>query len=119
MVSETNARRGQSAEAHDSGPRPVSASLERLLGQLDKPPPDVLSAVFGRWEEIVGAEVANHCRPVAIEGDRLIVAVSDPMWASEIRWLSDEMLNRVNELSGARPLRSLTVTQQPLRERMP
>ena len=99
--------------SHDSAMRPLGASLERLLGDLDKPSPDVLSAVFGRWGEIVGADVARHCKPIAIEGDRLVVAVTDPVWASEIRWLSDHMLSRLNELSGGRPLRSVTVRTQP------
>ncbi len=98
-----------------SGDEPIELAdaLERVLGSLGAPPPDLLSTVFHRWEDVVGADVARHCRPVAVEGDRLVVAASDPMWASEVRWLSDRVLERVNELSSTDRLKSITVQVAP------
>lgn len=98
------------------GDEPVGLAdaLERVLGSLGAPPADLLSTVFHRWEEVVGADVARHCRPVAVEGDRLVVAASDPTWASEVRWLSDRVLARVNELSSTDRLKSVTVRVAPV-----
>lgn len=93
----------------DDAPVKLGEALERLLGSFDAPPVDLLSAVFQRWEEVVGPEVARHCRPAAIEGERLIVLASDTTWASEVQWLASAVLARINEMSTAGRLESLTV----------
>ena len=95
-------------------PIELADALERVLGSLGAPPADLLSTVFRRWEEVVGADVARHCRPVAVEGDRLVIAASDPMWASEVRWLAEQVLERVNELSSTDRLRSIAVRVAPV-----
>lgn len=94
-------------------PIELAEALERLLGSLGAPPADLLSTVFHRWADVVGADVALHCRPVAVEGDRLVVLASDSTWASEVRWLADQVLARVNELSSTDRLRSVTVQVAP------
>lgn len=88
---------------------PIGEALERLFGSLDAPPVDLLSTVFQRWEEVVGSEVARHCRPAAVEGERLVVLASDTTWASEVQWLASAVLARINEMSTAGRLESLTV----------
>lgn len=94
-------------------PVPLGDALERLLGSLDAPPVDLLSTVFQRWEEVVGPEVARHCRPAAIEQERLVVVASDATWASEVQWLASAVLDRINEMSSAGRLESLTVRVVP------
>lgn len=88
---------------------PVGRALERLLGTLNTPSSDVLTTVFGRWEEVVGPAAAQHCRPLAVEGDRLVVVASDPVWASELRWLAASVIDRINEMSGEKRLCSMSV----------
>ena len=65
----------------DPGPRRIGNALDRLLGSMRAPSVDVLDSVFSRWEEIVGAELAGHTQPAAIDGDQLVVSVDDPTWA--------------------------------------
>ena len=98
-----------------SGGEPVGIgdALERVLGSMGAPPPDLLATVFAHWEEVVGAEVARHCRPVAVHRDRLEVVASDPVWASEVQWLGTEVLARINQLSGSDRLKSVTVRVAP------
>lgn len=100
----------------EGAPVPLGDALERLLGSLDAPPVDLLSTVFQRWEEVVGPEAARHCRPAAIEGERLVVVASDATWASEVQWLASAVLARVNEMSTAGRLESLTVRVAPAKE---
>ena len=88
---------------------PVGRALERLLGGLNAPSSDVLAVVFGRWDEVVGPAAARHCRPLAIEGERLVVVAFDPVWASELRWLAASVIDRINEMSGEQRLRSMSV----------
>lgn len=97
-------------------PIELADALQRLLGSLDAPPGDLLLAVFQRWEEVVGPDVARHCRPVAVEGDRLVVLASGSAWASEVQWLADDVLSRINEVSASGRLQSLTVRVAPVAE---
>ena len=94
-------------------PVALGRALDRLMGSLDAPGPDLVSTIFGRWEELVGADVARHCRPAAVEGDRLVVVASDAAWASELQWLAAEVLARINEAASTERLKSLTVRVVP------
>jgi predicted nucleic acid-binding Zn ribbon protein len=69
------------------------------MGTLRAPSVDVLDTVFTRWAEIVGEDVAAHCRPLSIDGNTLIIAAEDSTWASELRWLEKDVLARVAEVS--------------------
>jgi len=96
----------------ERGPQRISHSLDRLLGTMKAPSVDVLSAVFGRWSEIVGTDLADHTRPAAIDGERLVVVADDPVWASEFRWLEKELIARVETVSGSDRIKGLTVRVQ-------
>ncbi len=91
------------------GPVALSESLDRLLDSLGAPSTDLLSTIFSRWEQVVGTEVARHCRPVALDDDRLVVEAADAAWASELKWLSEELLQRLAEASSQARLKSITV----------
>jgi len=64
------------------------------------PGPSALQAVFGRWEEIVGAAASGHSRPVSIARGTLVIAVDQPGWATSLRALSAQLLKRVEEVAG-------------------
>ena len=59
-----------------------------------------MGGVFGRWSEIVGEAVADHVQPVRLDGQRLVVEVSDPAWATQIRLLTDTLRRRIGEVAG-------------------
>ncbi len=98
--------------ARSSSPRKLGHSLDRLLGSLNAPTVDVLDAVFGRWEEIIGPDLAKHTRPASIDGEKLVVVADDPAWASELRWLENELLQRVSAVSGSDRLTGVIVRVQ-------
>ena len=93
----------------DEGPRPVGAALERLLGAMRAPSVDMLELVFNRWDDVVGPDLAAHCRPSAIDGDRLVVSADDPTWASEFRWLENEVVARLAEIAGSDRIAAVSV----------
>jgi predicted nucleic acid-binding Zn ribbon protein len=80
---------------------------------MQAPSVDVLDSIFSRWEEIVGPDLATHTQPAAIDGDRLVVSVDDPTWASEFRWLEAQVLERVCEVSGSDRITKLLVRVKP------
>jgi predicted nucleic acid-binding Zn ribbon protein len=94
-------RRGHWAEDEwRSAPRPVKDSLEHLARRLGAPTATALGAVFSRWDEAVGATVAAHARPVSLADGVLVVAVDQPGWATQLRYLSADLLGRLAEVAG-------------------
>ncbi len=59
-----------------------------------------VGGVFGRWEDAVGPAVAAHVRPVRLEHGALLVEVEDPAWATQVRFLADDLRRRLREVSG-------------------
>ena len=81
-------------------PTPLGPVLDRLLAGLGAPPADALNALFERWPELAGPELASHATPAALDGATLVVAVTDPLWATEIRYRQGEVLRRCDETLG-------------------
>lgn len=52
-------------------------------------------AVFGRWAELVGAEVAEHARPVSLADGELTVQAESTAWATQLRLLQRQLLARI------------------------
>jgi len=100
----TNANGGR-----NDGPQRLGRALDRLMGSLRAPSVDVLDSVFTKWPEIVGDDVAAHSRPLSIDGETLIVAAEDSTWASELRWLENEVIARVAEVSKSDRISALNV----------
>jgi predicted nucleic acid-binding Zn ribbon protein len=84
----------------DQGPRAVQESLDGFARRLGVPEAGALAAVFSRWEEIVGASVAAHARPVSLVRGALVVAVDQPGWATQLRYLGPKLVARITEAAG-------------------
>jgi predicted nucleic acid-binding Zn ribbon protein len=90
----------------ESEPVSLAASLDGVVRALHggaRPgagAAQAMGGVFGRWSEIVGDAVAAHVHPVRLDGGRLVVEVSDPAWATQIRLLADTVCRRINDVTG-------------------
>jgi predicted nucleic acid-binding Zn ribbon protein len=83
-----------------SKPRPVRESLEHLARRLGAPTASALGAVFSQWDEAVGPSVAAHARPVSLTDGVLVVVVDQPGWATQLRYLSTDLLQRLADVAG-------------------
>jgi predicted nucleic acid-binding Zn ribbon protein len=81
-------------------PRRVRDSLEQVVDRLGGAPLPALEAVFARWPEAVGPVIAAHSRPVSMSSGTLVVAVDEPGWATELRYLAAGVLERLKEVAG-------------------
>lgn len=85
-------------------PRPLGEALDgvvrSLQGGRQRGGAAAVGGVFGRWTEIVGEAMAAQVRPVKLEGDRLLLEVAEPAWATQVRLLSDRIRERVAEVVG-------------------
>jgi predicted nucleic acid-binding Zn ribbon protein len=79
----------------------VGESLDRLAKRMGAPGARALGAVFGHWDQIVGSAVATHARPVSLRDGVLRVEVDEPGWATQLRYLTPDILRRCDEVAGA------------------
>jgi len=91
----------------------VGDDLERLVRDLAGVAPVSMHGVFDRWEEAVGPAVAAHARPVSLEAGRLVVAVDEPGWATQLRYLGADLLARLAQVAGEGAVTSVEVRVKP------
>lgn len=83
-----------------TGPQPLGDLVEQLLKDRRWTGRMRSAAVFARWDEVVGAELAQHCQPVRLVGGILVVSASSPSWATQLRWLESQLKLAVNRALG-------------------
>lgn len=64
---------------------------------------------MGRWDSLVGAELAAHCRPESLEDGVLTLVAESTAWATQVRLLGRQVVERVNHELGAGVVRSVRV----------
>jgi predicted nucleic acid-binding Zn ribbon protein len=52
--------------------------------------------IFSVWGEIAGPIMANHCRPARLNGAVLYVEVDDPIWLSQLRYMKQDILQKID-----------------------
>lgn len=84
----------------DREPMPLSTSLDdvirslRGVGRRGAGRREV-GGLFGRWEEVVGAQVAAHVRPIRLDDGVLLVEVDEPAWATQVSLLTGTLRERL------------------------
>jgi predicted nucleic acid-binding Zn ribbon protein len=92
------ARRGGRTRRED--PQPLSSALDGLLGDQGWRTAAAVGSVFGRWDQLVGADVAAHTRPERFSDGELLVVADSAAWATQVRLLTSTLLRRLNEELG-------------------
>ena len=93
-------RRHWTEDEWRSAPRPVADGLDHLARRLGAPTASALGAVFAHWEEAVGPTIAAHATPKSLIDGVLVVAVDQPGWATQLRYLSNDLLRKLKEVAG-------------------
>jgi len=96
------ARNARTLRRRWSGPGPDSrdpqlfgAVLARLVKARGWQRPTAEATLFGRWEHVVGSEVADHCRPVKLERGELTIEAESTAWATQLRLLAGSLLKQI------------------------
>jgi predicted nucleic acid-binding Zn ribbon protein len=84
----------------DVGPRPIDASLDAVSKKLGMENSRGLGRLFAHWPEIVGPGMADHVKPIRLDQEALVVSVDHPAWATQVRRLGDDLLDRIAERTG-------------------
>ncbi|UYQ63292.1 DUF721 domain-containing protein [Streptomyces peucetius] len=111
------ARRGgglrSGARADGRDPLPLGAAINRLITERGWETPAAVGGVMGRWPQIVGEDLANHCVPLRYDeapDERLLTVQCDSTaWATQLRLLAPRLVARLNEDLGHGTVRAIKV----------
>lgn len=98
---------GKVSGAHpdERDPQTLDITLGRLVEDYGWAVDLRVQGIFGRWAELVGEDVANHCTPEsfgtdATQGGVLVVRTDSTAWATQMRLLSPTVVRRLNQELG-------------------
>lgn len=93
----------------DRDPTMVGDVVERLLRQRGWTQEVNVGGVFGRWAEVVGPDIAEHCTPVAYADGELTVQTDSTAWATQVRLLIPQLVGRLAKDLGEGVVTQVTV----------
>lgn len=78
----------------------LGTTVESLAADMGWKPDLVAGGLIGRWREIVGAEVADHCEVVELTAGVLTLQASSSAWATNLRLMTSALIRRCEEEIG-------------------
>ena len=90
-------------------PAPLGDTVQHLAGLLGWKQPLSIGGVIGRWREVVGDQIADHCTPETFSDGVLVVRTDSTAWATQIRLLTPQLDRRLAEEVGEGVVTSITV----------
>ncbi|MFR9673064.1 DUF721 domain-containing protein [Streptomyces sp. TR06-5] len=90
-------RSGAGRDGRD--PMPLGRAVSSLITERGWEAPAAVGGVMGRWPQLVGPEVAQHCEPVRYDEEErsLLVRCDSTAWATQLRLLAPRLVARLNE----------------------
>lgn len=93
---------------------PIGSVLEDLLRQHRPVTTQAMLDIWNIWDNAVRPEIAANARPAAINGDLLLVHVSNSTWLHHLRYQERELIERINTALGAKRVRALKFKIGPI-----
>jgi len=84
-----------------SDPQRLSDALGEVLATHDLDLAAASAAIGERWEAIVGADVAAHCRPVGVKAGVLYADVESSVWCQQLQLRTLEILAALRRQIGS------------------
>ena len=81
-------------------PQPLTTAIHGLIGDQGWQTEAAMGSVFGRWPQIVGADLAAHTRPDRFTDGELLVIADSTAWATQVRLLAGTLVRRLNSELG-------------------
>ncbi|ACQ78271.1 protein of unknown function DUF721 [Beutenbergia cavernae DSM 12333] len=96
-----------SRDARD--PELVASTLGRVLAERGWTASLSVGSVVGRWREVVGDQIADHCAPETFDGGRLVVRTTSTAWATQLKLLLPQLERRLAAEVGEGVVEEITV----------
>ena len=81
-------------------PIPLSEHLNTAIRRINMGDTQAVGGLFGRWRELVGDPIADNVTPVRLDDKRLVVEVSEPAWATQFKFLEEQVIHTLREHLG-------------------
>jgi predicted nucleic acid-binding Zn ribbon protein len=78
----------------------IRSILDDVLKPYQASPEFALKEVWNLWDEAVGKTIAQNARPAAFKGKLLVVHVSSSTWIHQLQFLKNDMITKLNAVSG-------------------
>lgn len=82
-------------------PTSLIDSMRSVLRRLKMDEGASVGSVFQSWDDVVGADLAQHIQPIKLDGGVLVVEASDAAWATQFRFLEKDVRSRLKERTGS------------------
>lgn len=93
--------------ASQSKPEIIGAILGKVLNKRNIPHTSIDRRLLDLWTKAVGPQIAARTLPEAVKRGTLYVRVSSSVWLHQLQFLKEEIINKINDLSGKEGIRSL------------
>lgn len=90
-------------------PSAIRDSLDRVAASLGISDSAAFSTIFLSWQTIVGESLAAHVKPRRFHNGVLVVEVEEPAWATQVRWLGEDLRHRIGEAVGDEVIKGIEV----------
>lgn len=79
---------------------PIGSLLPQVMNDLGLTDTARVMQIAARWEEAVGREIAEHCRPTALRGELLEATVDSSVWCQQLQLRVPEILEGLRRVLG-------------------
>lgn len=100
-------RSGSGPDARD--PVRFGELVRRLVAERGWAETTTAAGVLAQWEQLVGPEIADHCRPVSLIDGELVLVAESSAWATQLRLLTRTLTARLGAQVGPEAVRSIVV----------
>jgi predicted nucleic acid-binding Zn ribbon protein len=94
---------------HPRDPQTVSATMSSLFRDRGWVQEVSVGGVIGRWRDVVGDHIADHCTPETFAEGVLVVRADSSAWAQQLKMLAPELVRRMAEDIGDGVVREVRV----------
>jgi predicted nucleic acid-binding Zn ribbon protein len=84
----------------DREPLAFGAAIRRLVDERGWQDATAAGRVLGDWEQLVGPEIADHCRPASLTDGELVLVAESSAWATQLRLLTRTLQARLTAQVG-------------------
>jgi Zn-ribbon-containing, possibly RNA-binding protein and truncated derivatives len=102
-------RRWSGAGPDDRDPQPFGRLVARVSLDRGWSPRLTDATVLGRWPQLVGSEIADHCTPLSLRDGELVLQAESTAWATQLRTLQRQLLSRLAAAVGKDVVRRIRV----------
>ncbi|MDO9379834.1 MAG: DciA family protein [Nocardioidaceae bacterium] len=88
------------AHPDDRDPQLLDSTMARLVAEHGWATDVRVHALFARWDQIVGAEIAQHCKPQHLTDGELLVQADSTAWATQMSLLASTVVRSLNDRLG-------------------